>query len=131
MRGPRLRPIASVPKRNEMTMSERRAKPDVPLSQRALLSAVEVAALWGCSRSMILAANRDGLIPAPIVIGKGLVRWRAAELRDWLAAGCPPREGVGVRRWHWAPCREIQLTEFLAVLEREAADLSATIADVK
>jgi predicted DNA-binding transcriptional regulator AlpA len=31
-----------------------------------------------------------GKLPAPIKLGK-LTKWRVAEIRDWVAAGCPDR----------------------------------------
>jgi predicted DNA-binding transcriptional regulator AlpA len=41
-----------------------------------------------------LAAGR---LPAPLKLG-GSTRWRVAELRDWVAAGCPSRTDWEARR---------------------------------
>jgi prophage regulatory protein len=65
--------------------------------------------LWGAktfgqqlslSKRQIFRLNSCGKIPAPIKIG-GSVRWSAAEISAWLAAGAPDRrtwetmKGVG------------------------------------
>ena len=38
-----------------------------------------------------------GRCPAPLRLA-GCVRWRREELRDWIAAGCPPRREWEGRR---------------------------------
>lgn len=64
-----------------------------------LLSVRDVAALLGgCSTRHVYRMADAGRMPRPIKLG-GLVRWRRAELMDWLAAGCPPvREARGAAR---------------------------------
>jgi excisionase family DNA binding protein len=58
--------------------------------ERLLLNAREVAQLLNVSRSTIYALHSAGRIPLPVRLGRA-VRWRADELREWVAAGCPPR----------------------------------------
>lgn len=64
-------------------------KPFTP-EPTALLGIREVAALLGnCSTRHICRLADAGRMPRPVRLG-ALVRWRRAELIDWLAAGCPP-----------------------------------------
>jgi len=64
-----------------------------------LLSREQVAAaLGGCSASHVDRLDRAGKLgPCPIRLGS-CVRWSAAELADWVAAGCPARVEWGRRR---------------------------------
>jgi predicted DNA-binding transcriptional regulator AlpA len=51
-----------------------------------------VAELLGMSYSTVGRMSRRGLIPAPVRLGgTGNPLWRRAELRAWVAAGCPDR----------------------------------------
>ena len=54
-----------------------------------LLDVKQVADLLHCSARTVQRHVGDGLIPPPVRIGR-LVRWRAAEIDNWLDAGCPP-----------------------------------------
>ncbi len=55
-----------------------------------LLDVEAVAALLGgCSTRHVYRLADAGRMPRPVKLG-ALVRWRRAELADWLAAGCPP-----------------------------------------
>jgi excisionase family DNA binding protein len=60
-------------------------------SERLALPAVDVAKLLGISKRHVSALNATGRIPRPVRLGRA-VRWRAHEIRDWLAAGAPSRE---------------------------------------
>jgi len=64
-----------------------------------LLSVRDVAALLGrCSTRHLYRMADVGRMPRPIKLG-GLVRWRRAELMDWLDNGCPPvRSAKGAAR---------------------------------
>jgi excisionase family DNA binding protein len=54
-----------------------------------LLDVHAVAELLGrCSARHVRRLADANRLPAPIRIGR-LVRWRRAQLLDWLAAGCP------------------------------------------
>jgi prophage regulatory protein len=70
-----------------------------PQSQVLLLRAHEAAAL--CSKSLRTLRSWDaaGLIPRPVRIGRSTL-WRADELREWIAAGCPRRQ-----EWEARYCR--------------------------
>ena len=54
----------------------------------ALLDVVQVGALLGCSPRHVYRMADAGKMPPPVRLG-ALVRWRRAELMEWLAAGCP------------------------------------------
>jgi predicted DNA-binding transcriptional regulator AlpA len=62
-----------------------------------LLLAAEAAAL--CRKSLRAWRSWDsaGLIPRPIRIGRSTL-WRADELREWIAAGCPCRDNWDAQR---------------------------------
>jgi len=55
-----------------------------------LLTAHHAAALCSTSARTWRAWDVAGKIPAPIRIGRRTF-WRAQDLRDWVAAGCPDR----------------------------------------
>lgn len=59
-------------------------------TERLALTADEVAHLLGVSTRHIWALNASGRLPRPLRFGRS-VRWRADELREWLAAGAPER----------------------------------------
>jgi predicted DNA-binding transcriptional regulator AlpA len=56
-----------------------------------LVSARRAAALCGVSVATWHRWNAAGRCPAPLRVTPGSVRWRAEELREWIAAGCVPR----------------------------------------
>ena len=63
----------------------------VTSSERLLLSARDLGTLLGVNKSTVWSWHNSGRIPMPVRIG-GATRWRAGEIRAWVAAGCPPRE---------------------------------------
>jgi predicted DNA-binding transcriptional regulator AlpA len=58
-----------------------------------LLAAGQAAAVCAVSVASWHRMVSAGRCPAPLRLSPGCVRWRAEELRDWIAAGCPPRQG--------------------------------------
>lgn len=54
-----------------------------------LLNVKAVAARLDCSPRHVYRLVDAGKMPAPVRLGV-LVRWRKAELDEWLDAGCPP-----------------------------------------
>lgn len=61
-------------------------------AQGALLSVDQLAKMLNCStRHCYRLADADRM-PRPVKLGS-LVRWRAEEIADWLAAGCPSTRG--------------------------------------
>ena len=80
-----------------MTTTRRKLPPTIPLNEKELWHAPELAAVLGCCRESVCELNRLELIPAPIPKVPGLgVAWRAPEIRAWLAGGCPRRS-----LWRW------------------------------
>lgn len=54
-----------------------------------LLNVKMVAAVLGISSRQVYRLADCGKIPQPVRLG-ALVRWRKAELTDWIAEGCRP-----------------------------------------
>ena len=66
--------------------------PEPPAAQ--LLDVRAVAALLGCSARHVYRLADAGRMPSPVRIG-ALVRWRRAEVQEWIDGGCRPvRRGV-------------------------------------
>ena len=53
---------------------------------RELLRREDVEALLGVSRSWIYAEMRAGRFPEPVKISKRAVRWRVADLDEWMSS---------------------------------------------
>jgi predicted DNA-binding transcriptional regulator AlpA len=56
-----------------------------------LLTARQAASMCGKSLRTWRTWDAAGWIPRPVRIGRSTL-WRADELREWVAAGCPRRE---------------------------------------
>lgn len=54
-------------------------------------TAKDAAELLGISRAQFWKLNSSGKVPLPVRLGAKAPRWRVAELRSWLEAGCPDR----------------------------------------
>lgn len=64
----------------------------IETTEKLLLSAAEVAALLGISRSAFYSLLSSGRIgPMQVRLGRS-VRWRVDELQAWVTAGCPSRD---------------------------------------
>ena len=64
----------------------------------AMLDVDGLAELLRCSPRTVYRLADSGRLPRPVKLG-ALVRWRRAEIDDWLTAGCPPvRNAQGGRR---------------------------------
>jgi excisionase family DNA binding protein len=64
---------------------------DAPVSSKpsnALLDIRAVAGILNCSARHVSRLAKKGRLPAPVRLG-ALLRWRAEELHQWIAAGCP------------------------------------------
>jgi prophage regulatory protein len=59
-----------------------------PERLRELLTAAEAAEMAGVAKRSWWRYVSSGKAPAPVRLG-GSVRWRKAELAEWIAAGCP------------------------------------------
>lgn len=56
-----------------------------------LIDTRQVAKLLNVSSRTISSMHASGRMPAQIRIGRA-VRWSYEEVKEWVAAGCPPRE---------------------------------------
>ena len=61
------------------------------VSDLLALTAKDAAALLDISRAQLWKLHASGKIPLPVYLGTKAPRWRADELREWLAAGAPDR----------------------------------------
>jgi predicted DNA-binding transcriptional regulator AlpA len=61
-----------------------------------LLTTKEAARLCGMGERTFWRHSRSGAAPAPLKIG-GAVRYRRAELLEWIAGGCLPIDGSAPR----------------------------------
>jgi excisionase family DNA binding protein len=62
-------------------------------TEAALLDVGTVAAMLSCSTRHVYRLTDAGKLPRPVKLG-ALVRWRAEEIADWIAAGCPTCKGA-------------------------------------
>jgi excisionase family DNA binding protein len=53
-----------------------------------LIRADEVARMMGVSERTLWRLLSAGKVPQPVRIGRS-TRWRLAEVRGWIAGGCP------------------------------------------
>jgi prophage regulatory protein len=70
------------------TTGDRLAGRDRAPVEPALLNVRAVAEMICCAPRTIYRLADAGQLPQPVRVG-GLVRWRRADVNDWLAAGCP------------------------------------------
>ena len=54
--------------------------------KKQLLKRTEVEEVTSLSRSTIYAAMDIGDFPHPVKVGKRAVRWRSADVEDWIAS---------------------------------------------
>jgi excisionase family DNA binding protein len=69
-------------------MRPRYEEPVDGLSDR-LLTLVQVATRYDCSKRHVLRMVDRGLMPAPVHLGS-LLRWKQSDLDEWIASGCKP-----------------------------------------
>jgi len=62
-----------------------------------LLDVRRVANLLGCSTRHVWTLRDAGKMPAPVKLG-ALIRWRRADLDQWIDAGLPDCRQVGGSR---------------------------------
>ncbi|MCU0981217.1 MAG: helix-turn-helix domain-containing protein [Pirellulaceae bacterium] len=77
-------------------MTEHNSSPTAGGIVAELLTTRQAAALAGVGERTWWAWSRSGLAPRPITIGLGTrpaVRYRRAEIMQWIAAGCPRVDG--------------------------------------
>jgi predicted DNA-binding transcriptional regulator AlpA len=61
-------------------------------ADRLAVTARDAARLLGISRAQLYRLHSSGRLPPPVYLGTKAPRWSVAELRAWLAAGCPDRQ---------------------------------------
>jgi excisionase family DNA binding protein len=66
----------------------------IPTEAPALLDVNAIAALLNCSARHVRRLSEAGRAPAPVRVGS-LVRWRRAEVEQWIAGGCRRVRGGG------------------------------------
>lgn len=54
-----------------------------------VLTSNELARMLKISMRSLWRLRSAGLLPAPIQVGSS-IRWRADEVQQWIAKGCPP-----------------------------------------
>ena len=59
-----------------------------PTVDAEMLDVRGMAAMLSCSTRHVRRLADAGRMPRPVKLGS-LVRWRAEEIAEWIAAGCP------------------------------------------
>ena len=75
----------------QMRLPEDANELDAALSQQLLVTAKQAARMCGKSLRTWRSWDAAGWIPQPVRIGRSTL-WRADELREWVAVGCPRRQ---------------------------------------
>ena len=57
-----------------------------------LLDSIAVAKMLNIGVRTLWAFTASGVVPAPIRLGGRMIRFSAIEIREWVKAGCPPRQ---------------------------------------
>lgn len=71
-----------------------------PVGEQVLVDAETAAAMCAMHRGTWYKKVAAGLAPKPVSIG-GVIRWRKAELEEWIVAGCPARS-----KWENTRCKK-------------------------
>ena len=71
-------------------------------SDPLLLGDDDVAGLLGVTSGTVRRLDAGERIPEPVKLGN-FKRWRLAEIKDWVDAGCPIR-----KQWNWHPSGGLQ-----------------------
>ena len=66
--------------------------PTITRPEQLAVNARDAGALLGISRAQFFKLKAQGKVPLPVRMGVNAPRWRVAELRGWVAAGCPDRQ---------------------------------------
>lgn len=74
----------------QMRLPNQPSSSDEATPDALLLTAKQAASVCGKSLRTWRIWDAAGWIPRPVRIGRSTL-WRADELRDWVAAGCPRR----------------------------------------
>ena len=88
----------------------------IPRPRKAVLTdAMGVAEMLACNLDAVWRGRHEGRFPAPLLFS-GEERWRIAEIRAWVVAGCPDREAWERRTTQAkaAPARKAKLKPAMA-----------------
>ncbi len=77
---------------------------DPPKKESLLADARTVAAMLGISRTTFFTMRAGGKVPKPIKLGR-CVRWRIAEIEEWVQSDCPPLDRWEAMRKQLSPSR--------------------------
>jgi predicted DNA-binding transcriptional regulator AlpA len=80
----------------ERLETDRLAQP-APAAEPLLVDADRAASMCGISPASWYRLKAAGKTPGPVKLG-GRVLYRVADLRVWVALGCPPRREFEVRK---------------------------------
>jgi predicted DNA-binding transcriptional regulator AlpA len=69
----------------------KRQRQPIPFGDRQFADAIDAGQFNGVSEATWWRHHAAGLIPTPVKLGKRTL-WYVQELKDWGAAGCPPRK---------------------------------------
>lgn len=69
------------------------AAPGLQTTGPLLLDARGASALCGLALRSWWRLHATGRVPAPLHVGRRTL-WRASDLRQWVEAGCPSRDGA-------------------------------------
>ena len=63
-----------------------------------LLTAKMVGEMLSLSKRQIFRMKSAGLICASLKCGRGSIRWRQSDIKQWIAMGCPSHSEFEARR---------------------------------
>ena len=87
-----LKPLAGpVEERSNCPSIRDKAGRSAPAIEPLLVTADQASTMCGISSASWYRMASAGRCPAPVRLSRGCVRWRAEELQEWIAAGCPDR----------------------------------------
>lgn len=81
--------LATIPSSPSGEVSASRPRPEARTVSALAVEALQAARLCGVSRATWYSLRKAGRIPRPVRLGRRVL-WRIDELREWMAAGCPP-----------------------------------------
>ena len=81
--------LATIASSQSGEINASRPRPEGRTVNTFAVEAVQAARLCGVSRATWYSLRKAGRIPRPVRLGRRVL-WRIDELREWMAAGCPP-----------------------------------------
>jgi excisionase family DNA binding protein len=62
-------------------------------TSRELLTIAEVSTMLNLGKRTVCRWAAEGKMPQPVRLARRAVRWRRADLLDWIDRGCPDLKG--------------------------------------